>query len=378
MPKPTAIKSRLRKIVKTGAFLLFVLFIIAAAFIFWSDREKDVIVKYVRNENLPTVRADWRGTPVDEKNRFVNHEFPFLPKMSELLRWQLSANPQKAEKESDKTRLAVLDPTEFLQSEQDGILWLGHAGFFIRLNGKTILTDAIFGKPPFVKPFVDVPSPIEKIKAVDYVLISHDHRDHCDEETIKQIARKFPAAEFLAGLGAGDLLNGWTPASKLQTAGWFQQFALSSDDIKIYFLPTRHWSRRALFDTNKRLWGSFVIESAQTTIYFGGDSGYGNHYKELAALFPKIDFAILGVGAYEPRWFMQPNHNSPDDAFQAFIDSNARNFIPMHFGRFDLSDEPPGEPLRLLNEKAKELNLTDKIKVLQINESLEFQPLDGG
>jgi L-ascorbate metabolism protein UlaG (beta-lactamase superfamily) len=345
----------------------------AAIAIFISERDEAVIVKYARNENLPTIKSDWKGTQVDAQNRFVNYEFAFLPKISDMLKWQFSANPQKEEKETDAERLKVLNPTEFLQGERDGILWLGHAGFFIRLGGKNILIDAVFGKPPFVKTFVDVPSPIEEIERVDLVLISHDHRDHADEETVRQITRKFPEAQILAGLGTEDLLNDWkTPTNKLQTAGWFQQFLLPDENIKIYFLPTRHWSRRALFDTNKRLWGAFVIQSGERTIYFGGDSGYGSHYKELAALFPKIDFAILGVGAYKPRWFMQPNHNSPDDAMQSFIDSNAGNFIPMHFGRFDLSDEPPGEPLRLLDEKAKELNLTNKIKVLQINESLEF------
>lgn len=373
MPKPSVIKNRLLKIVKIGALALFVLFIIAAAFIFWSDRKIAVIVKYTKNERLPTIKTDWRGTPVDERGRFVNHEFPFMQKTSDLLRWQLSANPQKAEKEADKTRLAVLDPTEFLQSDADGILWLGHAGFFVRLNGKTILMDAIFGKPPFVKTFVDVPSPIDRIKAVDYVLISHDHRDHCDEESTKQIAKKFPEAEFLAGLESEDLINEWkTPTNKLQTAGWFQQFALPDDRVKIYFVPTRHWSRRGLFDTNKRLWGAFVIQSADKTIYFGSDTGYGSHYKETAAIFPEIDYALLGIGAYEPRWFMHPNHNSPEDAFQAFLDLKAETLIPMHFGRFDLSDEPPGEPLRLLNERARETHLSERVKVLQIYESLNF------
>lgn len=333
-----------------------------------------MIEKHVRNENLPTVKSDWRGTPVDEKHRFVNHEFAFLPKMSDLLKWQLSENPQKEEKQNDRERLKVLDPAEFLQSERDGILWLGHAGFFIRLNGANILIDAVFGKPPVVKTFVDAPSPVDKIKRVDYILISHDHRDHADENSFRQIAGKFPDAEILAGLEMEDLLNDWkTPTNKLQTAGWFQQFDLPDDNLKIYFLPTRHWSRRALFDTNKRLWGAFLIEGAGRTILFGGDSGYGSHYKEINALFPAIDYAILGVGAYKPRWFMQANHNSPADALQAFADLGAKNFIPMHFGRFDLSDEPPGEPLRLLTERAREMNLTERVKVLQIYESLTFR-----
>ena len=114
------------------------------------------------------------------------------------------------------------------------------------------------------------------------------------------------------------------------------------------------------------------FEGAGKTIYFSGDSGYGAHYKEIAELFPHIDYFLIGIGAYKPRWFMEPNHNSPEEALKAAIDANAGAIIPMHFGRFDLSDEPPGEPLKVLQEKAREMNLSDKIKPLNINESLDF------
>jgi L-ascorbate metabolism protein UlaG (beta-lactamase superfamily) len=340
-------------------------------FIVIDENDKAVIEKYVTNENLPTVKDGWRGVPVDAKGRFVNHEHPFLPKALDILKWKWNGNPQKEEKENDRERLAVLDPSDFLNSDKDGILWLGHASFFIRLGGKNILLDPVFGKPPFVKTFVEVPSPLEKIKKLDYVLLSHDHRDHCDEESVKQIARKFPDARFYGGLKMDELFKSWIP-NETQAAGWFQQFKLPDEVVKIYFLPVRHWCRRGLFDTNERLWGGYVIEGAGKTIYFSGDSGYGSHYGEIAEIFPKIDYFLIGIGAYKPRWFMEPNHNSPEEALKAARDAGARTIIPMHFGRFDLSDEPPGEPLRTLNEKAREMNLSDKIKALNINESLNF------
>lgn len=290
-----------------------------------------------------------------------------------MLKWQFGTKPQKQEKNADTARLEIRDPTEFLQGERDGILWFGHAAFLIRLNGVNILLDPIFGKPSLVNPLVDVPSPIDKLSKIDYILISHDHRDHCDEETIKQLTKKFPDAKILAGLGMENLLNDWkSESTEIQTAAWYQQFSLPPDKVKISFLPVRHWSRRGLFDTNARLWGGFIIQGAGKTVYFSGDSGYGNHYQELSTLFPKIDYFLIGIGAYKPLWFMHPNHNSPQEAFQGFVDSKADALIPMHFGRFDLSDEPPGEPLRLLKEKAAEANLSDKIKVLQINENLDF------
>ncbi len=112
-----------------------------------------MITKYVRNENLPTIKSGWQGTPVDEKGRFVNAELPFLSKTKYLLKWQLSRNPQAEEKQKDASRLEIRDPDEFFDGEKDGILWLGHAGFFMRLAGIGILLDPVFGNPLFVKTY---------------------------------------------------------------------------------------------------------------------------------------------------------------------------------------------------------------------------------
>lgn len=352
---------------------IVLLIIIAAGFLVaaWTETDTAVLKGYKKNDNLRTIREGWPGTPVDQRDRFMNDEFPFLPSMAALLKWQLGGNRLKQEKENDTQRLEVKDPRPFLSSNDDGIMWLGHASCFIRLNGVSILTDPIFGKPPVVKRFVDVPSPIEYLTQVDYVLLSHDHRDHMDETTLRAIAEKFPKAKFLGGLRSEDVLNEWkTPTNLVQTGGWFQEFDLSDERLKIFFLPVRHWSRRRLFDTNWRLWGSYVIQTERSTIYFGGDSGYGRHYSEAAELFPKIDYFLVGIGAYEPRWFMEPMHNSPSDAVRAFLDLQARYLVPMHYGTFDLSDEPPSQPLRLLMEEAESNRITDKIRPLALNEAL--------
>lgn len=352
--------------------VLIVVLLLTSAFVL-DAVDTNVVEKYVKNENLETIRKNWQGVPVDKKGRFVNHEYPFLPKTRELLKWQLSANPFKEEKQNDAERLRVLDPAEFLNGSQDGILWLGHASIYIRLGGKTILIDPVFGEPSFIRKFVEVPNPVDKIKQLDYVLVTHDHRDHCDETTLREIAQKFPNAKFFGGLEMRDLFDEWKTASNIvQNAGWYQQFDLAEENLKITFVPVRHWSRRGLTDTNKRLWGGYVIQSGDTKIYHGGDSGYGSHYKELAETFGGIDYFIIGIGAYEPRWFMEANHNNPADAVKAFRDANAETLIPMHFGTFDLSDEPPSQPLKLLKEEAEKANISDKIKVLQINESFEF------
>ncbi|HKP68978.1 MAG TPA: MBL fold metallo-hydrolase, partial [Pyrinomonadaceae bacterium] len=274
---------------------------------------------------------------------------------------------------ADTWKVEVRDPSEFLASGRDGILWLGHASFYIRVNGVGILTDPIFGTPPVVKRYVEVPSPLEHITKVDYVLLSHDHRDHMDETTLRDVANKFPNARFLAGLRSEDVLTKWsTPTNLVGTAGWFQEFALADDRLQVYFLPVRHWSRRGLFDTNRRLWGGYIIKTDTATIYFGGDSGYGSHYRETAELFPKIDYFLIGIGAYEPRWFMEANHNNPSDVVKAFVDSGARYLVPMHYGTFDLSDEPPSQPLRLLREQAEKAGVSDRVRAVAINDVITF------
>ena len=215
-----------------------------------------------------------------------------------------------------------------------------------------------------------------KIEQLDAILVSHDHRDHADKATIKRLTRKFQNAKILAGLGMEDLMNGWkTPKNEVETAGWYQEFS-AFDNLKIALVPVRHWSRRSLNDTNKRLWGGFVIQSSNITIYFSGDTGYGGHFKELAEIFPKIDYFIVGIGSYSPQFVMKEIHQTPEEALQGFLDSGAKHLIPMHYGTFDLTNEPPSEPLRLLNQKAEKLGVSDEIKVLKINESVVLRPYE--
>lgn len=348
--------------------------VLLAGLVFWNAQDEQIASGAMKNGALKTIKADWQGNRVDQNERFINDEFPYLPKFIDLLKWKLGGNKFKDEKAADTWRPVIKDPSEFLASDRDGILWLGHASFFIRVGGVSILTDPIFGKPPFVTRFVEVPSPLAAIRRVDYVLLSHDHRDHMDEKTLRAIAEKFPWAAFLSGLRSEDVLGEWKrPANPVQTAGWFQEFELGDDGLRIYFLPARHWSRRGLTDTNWRLWGSYIVQTEKTTIYFSGDSAYGRHYGETAALFPKIDYFIIGIGAYEPRWFMEPIHNNPADAVKAFLDAGAGMLVPMHYGTFDLSDEPPGWPLKTLLEEAEKAGIAERVRPLAIGESVDIQ-----
>lgn len=130
----------------------------------------------------------------------------------------------------------------------------------IRLSGTTILLDPVLGQLSFIDRYFELPTPIEKIKALDYVLTTYDHRDHRDEPTIRMIAGKFPKAKFLARIGSEYLLPEWSgDKNRFRPAGYYQQFAIDHEVIKFTFIPVRHWSRRGLLDTNLRLRGGYIV-----------------------------------------------------------------------------------------------------------------------
>lgn len=320
----------------------------------------------------PLMMDSWSGNPL-LNGRYVNLEFPTPPRgFGDVMKWKRMKNPYEAEKKIDRFRLPIAEDLNDLKSDSaDGIFWLGHATFIIRVNGVQIITDPVFGKATVVKRMSDLPLPIQEIPPNRVLLMSHDHRDHCDKNSLQLLQKKSTDLQYFSGLNMEGLLGGLLKkGTRGQTAGWFQEYKVDSSlGFRLWFLPTRHWAKRGLYDTNKRLWGSFVIQfNSGLTIYFGGDSGYGNHYKKLAALFPRIDYAILGIGAYEPEWFMEENHASPEKAYQAFVDLGATYFIPMHYGTFDLSDEPIGHPEKVLKQiKQREQNLGIIIPVLGAN-----------
>lgn len=327
-------------------------------------------LNFIHSPKLRTIKPEWQGTPVDRNGRFTNIEFPFTPRTSDVLKWMLSCNAQKEEKKRDGFRLEHTDDRSFLSNSDDCILWLGHATFFIRVNGVNMLVDPVFFKIPFIKRYASHAFSPEIFKDLHYLLISHDHQDHCQEKSIRRIVDENPNLEILTGLNMESLLRPWSRSLAIQMAGWYQQYK-TDPSIEIFFLPSRHWSKRGLLDENKRLWGAFVIRSKNKTIYFSGDSGYGNHFGEVKDLFQNISVAIMGIGAYKPEWFMHPNHVSPHDAVKGFHDMRAEILIPMHYGTFDISDEPVGEPLRVLLQLERENKINGLLAPLQLGQNFK-------
>lgn len=326
-----------------------------------------MITARTNNPTLKTILQTWEGTPLDENGCFMNHEFPSSNDFGKALKWMTQKNPQKEIKQNDTWRMPIIADDGFLNSDEDMIVFLGHATFFIRLAGKQILIDPIFGTLPFNKRYTKFPISTDKLVNIDYVLVSHAHHDHCDKDSIKLLQKQNPKAVFLTGLKMKSVLGKWIKNNEIQEAGWYQQYQLD-DNLEINFLPSRHWSRRSVNDVNEQLWGAFVVKSKDKTIYFGGDSGYGSHFKDVGSLFPNIDVALIGAGAYSPRWFMAANHQDPEHAIQAFKDTKAKMLIPFHYGTFDLSDEPLSEPENVLKQLAQKDKIDNQLKIVKLGE----------
>ncbi|WP_017731963.1 MBL fold metallo-hydrolase [Nafulsella turpanensis] len=327
--------------------------------------------KFIYNSSLPFVKNNYNGNRI-EKDRFTNFPFPDPdPSFKKVLKWKLSSNPQAAQKKSDPFKLDV----EFMPSlpEEKGnyLIWLGHASFFIQYNGIRIITDPVFGNLPLIQRKAPLPLPIEELKGLDYILISHSHRDHFDKSSIQQLLKQNTKAVVLGPLRMENLLRKTDGDIHFQQAGWYQKFD-TKKNISIAFLPAIHWHRRGLFDYNAVLWGSFLISGGTEKIYFGGDSAFGRHYQEIYDTVGAQDISLMPVGAYKPSFLMKGSHMSPDEAVKAADILRTKTLIPMHYGTFDVSDEPLGEPVERLLQLDEMEKINAKLEIIKPGAIFKF------
>ena len=330
--------------------ILYILFIPFLMVYLLKDNKSRSDKDYTSNPELETNSPypEWKGTPLDENGRFTNLYHPFESSFGDLLKWQTSKNPQKEEKKAETRTLSVDFDSSLFSKEDDYLMWLGHATYLIQIKGKVFLTDPLLFDNTFLKRESELPFPIEKLPRLDYILLSHNHRDHCDKKTLQYLTGNNPDLKILTGLGLKDLVSSWTNGNPIQEAGWYQQYSELEGGMQIIYVPTRHWSRRWLWDDNKSLWGGFYIKTENYSIYFMGDSGQGPHFEDIKNTMGPPDYCLMGVGAFKPEWFMHQAHISPSDAIDAFNTLGGKYFIPMHFGTFNLSDEPRMEPWDIL------------------------------
>lgn len=241
-----------------------------------------------------------------------------------------------------------------LRGDDDRVWWLGHAALLLRLNQRYILIDPVLSARasplPFAGPERKTPAPlcVTQLPHLDFVLISHNHYDHLDRPTVKRITRRFPAAQFIVPLGMGEWCRK-RGVRRVKELDWWQSVAVSG--LTFTAVPARHWSMRTFWDRNRSLWCGWVVRNMTLNFWFSGDSGYSENLHEIAKRLGPFNFAALPIGAYAPKWFMRGQHMDPDQAVHLWQAIGRPLTVPIHWGVFELADDPLDEPPAAL-EKA--------------------------
>jgi len=329
------------------------------------------VITYKSNAALQFVKPNCKG------NKLINGKYVCepprkAPQLRDIAAWFMKGNPQRREKRNDGYRVPLVNNPNLFATTNNAIAWLGHAAFFIKINGLSLLTDPCLHNIFTLKRQVGIPCAIDEITNIDYLLLSHGHRDHFDVPSLRGILKHNKQATFLAPLDMDRLIVKQLKHERYQTAAWYQQYVLENTDVKITFVPARHWNKRGLRDFNDMLWGGFIIQNKDTTIFFVGDTAYGAHFAEIKAIFGKIDICIMPIGAYKPRTIMASSHVNPAEAVMAANILEATTFIPMHYGTYDLSDEPISEPITQLRLMAQTGQLKAQLQELAVGALLTY------
>jgi len=184
---------------------------------------------------------------------------------------------------------------------------------------------------------------LDELPPIDVVLVSHNHYDHLDRPTVKALLRQAGGQPlFVAPLGVDRWLRA-EGALRVEGLDWWDERRIGGAEL--HLTPAHHWSSRTPFDRNDTLWGGFVVRTPEFSFWYSGDTGYSPDFHDIRKRFGGFDLAVIPVGSYEPRWFMREQHVNPREAVQVFLDSGAREAIGVHWGTFELTDEPLDEPL---------------------------------
>jgi len=275
----------------------------------------------------------------DDRGRFFTPWAGERPGMLRMLQWTFSRSayagveaPPVPTVENDGTYLA--DP-----SQPESLTWVGHSTYVGHDGGDVFVTDPHFGRRALLPARLTEPGlPLSSIPPDAFAVISHNHYDHLDASTVDRLPASvgwyvpLGLADWFRDRGREDVteLDWWESAERGQ---W-----------KITCLPSQHWSLRIGQAQNASLWCAWLLESRRRRYFFAGDTGYFHGFREFGERYPGIDAAMLPIGAYSPRWFMRYQHMDPAEAYRAFGELGAEHFLAMHWGTFDLTDEPPGYP----------------------------------
>jgi L-ascorbate metabolism protein UlaG (beta-lactamase superfamily) len=267
------------------------------------------------------------------------------------------------------TKIKLSDQWESIDllNDDNYVIWVGHSTFLIKKSGVTILTDPIFSErasplknfgpkrliPPALQ-ITDIPS-------IDFVTVSHNHYDHLDTRSLKEISALHPNAIFLVPSGDLKLLKK-NKINNVYEFKWWKSF--KGKNFEFTFTPVQHWSKRSLFDRNKSLWGGWYIKHSDYSIYHAGDTGYSDDFKETRIRLGAPKYAFIPIGAYDPEWFMSDSHVNPEEAVQIMLDLQAEKGFGMHWATFTLTDEDTIEPKIRLENATSNLNNLDFISLV--------------
>jgi len=305
------------------------------------------------------------------------------PERNSNFKWSFSTyNKEKKKLDMTVPEDHVVEKTKVISDLErfkydDYIGWIGHATFLIKLGNIKIITDPVFSKnagPLFFGPkrYTEPALKLNEIPKTDLFLLTHNHYDHQDMRTITRFPFKDIKVLLPLKLGKYFTRNGYRDVNEMD---WYDEIKIN-DELKVTFLPAVHWSKRSLTDTNKTLWGSYLIEYKGKKILFACDTGYGEIYKDLGKKFGPIDLTIINIGAYnfKPMFDKSIYHTNPEEALQIAKDLNSKRVIGMHWGTFVLSLEPIMEPPKRFLDNAKKYGFkNDEAIIFKIG---EFKNLD--
>ncbi|HEX5761010.1 MAG TPA: MBL fold metallo-hydrolase, partial [Thermoanaerobaculia bacterium] len=288
--------------------------------------------------------------PHGRPGRFWNPWGSFPNRLVDVLRWKLlSRNPYGRRGPLAVPRVDNDGAYLARRGEPPSLTWVGHSTFAIQDGGGVALTDPHWGPRALVVPRLTAPGvPLAAVPEDAFAVLSHNHYDHLDAWT----ARRLPAGvRWYVPWGVGRWFRrrlGAAAAANVVELDWWESARHGAWTLTC--LPAQHWSNRLSERRHASLWASWLLDSGARRYYFAGDTGWFHGFAELGRRFAPIDVALLPIGAYEPRWFMRYQHLDPAEAWRAFGDLGARRLVAMHWGVFDLTDEPPDLAPRALSE----------------------------
>ncbi len=301
--------------------------------------------------------------------KYKNSQLEYKTHLKEIapLIIDMIKNKSKESKPKNKSEIPIknLNKKDIENMENYSVVRMGHSTLLFKIEGEYILTDPIFSKraSPFSfmgpKRFHDTPIDIEDLPFINSVIISHDHYDHLDKQSIKRLKDK--VGTFYTPLKVGlHLIRFGVSREKIIELDWWQSF--KKNDIKFVCTPSQHFSGRTLFDRDKTLWSSWVIQSPKGSFFFGADGGYFNGFKEIGLKYGPFDMTFLEVGAYNKRW--SKIHMMPEQGIQAHEDLRGKVLFPIHNGTFDLSKHSWYEPFDRINNLTTKKDIDTKFPIM--------------